>query len=292
MTDLRLDPTTHDIYVGEDGGTRLETGYAASVRQRLSVKLQLFAGEWFLNTRLGVPYYRDVLIKNPNFSVIRTLFRGLVSSDPDVANVPRLDMTLDGRTLTVDMDATLKDGSTVTVTYPPALATGTWADAPRLPAEVTPLQLSADPVKPWLVDLRLANGDIWIGDDGSSALLTGLAEATRQRLGIKLQLFLGEWFLNTRLGFPYYRDVLVKNPNFSVIRTLIRATALADAEVISVPLITMDFDSGARRLSVEIEVVIRDTSGTEPAIVVLPLNLVVASGDPVTVGGDYVILFS
>ena len=59
------------------------------VRQKLSVRFKFFLGEWFLDLREGVPYYRDVFTWNPNLPVIRALFRRVAiktctSADPRV----------------------------------------------------------------------------------------------------------------------------------------------------------------------------------------------------------------
>jgi hypothetical protein len=292
MTDFRLDPSTHDLYVSDVGGTSLETDYVAGVRQRLMIRLQLFAGEWFLNTLLGVPYYRDFLVKNPDLSVIRAVLRSRILADPDVVAVPRLEMLLSGRTLSVDFNAALKDGTPLHVAYPPAVATTPWADAPRLPGAVTPAQPNADAITPWLVDIRLSDThDLYVSDVGATALIVSLADAVRQRTSIRLQLFLGEWFLNTRLGIPYFRDVLVKNPDFSVIRALVRERVLSDPDVVAVPLVSFDYDPAVRTLSITVEAVIRDDTAVTVSTNTLPDNLVTTLlGDPVmTEAGDYVV---
>lgn len=292
MTDLKLNEF-HDLWVSDTGNTSLESDYRSAVRQRLMIKIQLFLGEWFLNTRLGVPYYRDVLVKNPNFSLIRTIFRSRILDDVDVVAVPRMEMSHDAgaRHLSLDFDAVLRDGFTIAVTYPPAVPGTPW-DAPALTGAVTPAQPRAPDVTPWLVDLRLSGGDVYVSPTGDTELVTDLPEAVRQRLTVKLQLFLGEWFLNTRLGVPYYRDVLVKNPNYSLIRTLFRGRILDDADVVAVPRLELTHDFGDRRLSVDFEAIIRDGSRVEVSVSTLPDNLVViTSGDPVvTSGGDYVVV--
>lgn len=292
MTDARLEPTTGDLWVSADGTVALTSAYLEDVRQRLMIRLQLFAGEWFLNTRIGVPYYRDVLVKVPNYTVIRALIRGRILTDVDVVAVPRLEMSLSGRTLSVDFDATLRDGSTLSVVYPPAIATTPWLEAPRLHGAITPAQPGADPLTPWLVDVRLSSThDLYVSESGGVSLLETLPEAVRQRLTVKLQLFLGEWFLNARLGFPYYRDVLVKNPDFRLIRGLIRDSVLSDPDVVAVPLVAMDLDGLPRRLAVDLEAVIRDGSTITVSTATLPDDLVITTwGDPViTLGGDYIV---
>ncbi len=123
MTDLKLNEF-HDLYVSASGEVALETVFKNDVRQRLEIKLELFLGEWFLNTRLGFPYYRHILVKNPNLSLIRTLFRSAILDDPDVVAVPQLTLDHDtaARRLYVRFDAVLRDGSLVSVSLPAGLA--------------------------------------------------------------------------------------------------------------------------------------------------------------------------
>lgn len=53
---------------------------------------QLFEGEWFLDTRIGMPYFRLVLVKNPDLSVVRRVFYRWLTSVQVVAKVVRIDI--------------------------------------------------------------------------------------------------------------------------------------------------------------------------------------------------------
>lgn len=98
----------------ENGTTKPIDG-AEYARQRVEADLSLFLGEWFLDTREGVPYHRDVLIKKPNAVVIRSIFRAVILKVPGIVDVPRLDISIDttARHLTVNWGAQYKDGSIV-----------------------------------------------------------------------------------------------------------------------------------------------------------------------------------
>ena len=74
------------------GGTTVRLKGADCARQRAETDLGLFLGEFFLNTLEGVPYYRDVLIKNPNLETIRSVFRSVVRAVPGIVDVPRCDV--------------------------------------------------------------------------------------------------------------------------------------------------------------------------------------------------------
>jgi hypothetical protein len=88
------------------------TGRDAAV-QGIRQRLNTFRGEWFLDLRVGMPYYTDILTKNPDWGRVRSLFRAAILDDPQVADVVQLDLSLDGATreLTVTFRATLADGT-------------------------------------------------------------------------------------------------------------------------------------------------------------------------------------
>jgi hypothetical protein len=45
------------------------------VRQALCIALRMFRGEWFLDGEAGVPYYQNVLVKNPDVSEINSILK-------------------------------------------------------------------------------------------------------------------------------------------------------------------------------------------------------------------------
>lgn len=56
----------------------------AYIRQKLSVRFKFFQREWFLNQLEGIPYYRDVFVKNPNLDVVNSLFKRVIRTCPGV----------------------------------------------------------------------------------------------------------------------------------------------------------------------------------------------------------------
>lgn len=87
---------------------------ADAVVQRLRVRFRFFLGEWFLDTRLGVPYFDSILVKNPDKILITSIFRRVIRTTPGVKRVDSLTASLDRptRTLTTDFRATLDDDIT------------------------------------------------------------------------------------------------------------------------------------------------------------------------------------
>lgn len=83
--DLALDKDTHDLLIQKndlkvvDGTDQLE--------QRLKIKLLFFKGEWFLDTVEGLPFYEEILVKNPNFPNIDNLIKAAILEDPEVEEI-------------------------------------------------------------------------------------------------------------------------------------------------------------------------------------------------------------
>lgn len=110
--DLMCDPDTGDLMIGELGSARLTDNMIEEVGQRLRTSLQHFLGEWFLDETLGLAYFRDVLIRNPNMAVVKALFQDAITSDAGVEQLVRLDLSLNSETrvLSVTFEAVLNSG--------------------------------------------------------------------------------------------------------------------------------------------------------------------------------------
>jgi len=71
-----------------------------------------------------------------------------------------------------------------------------------------------------MTDIMLdRNGDIKVSASGDISL----TESVRQAVIIHLRWMLGEWRLDPELGFPWYEEVFVKNPNIPKLRQLMRS---------------------------------------------------------------------
>ena len=114
MAIIRTVPV-NDLALDENGAFIFIDG-PQLIRQRIASRFKFFLGEWFLDIRQGVPYYRDVLIKNPNLAVVRSIFRNIIISTPGVLSLDSftMDFNRSTYTLTYDFQATVT-GGTVTV---------------------------------------------------------------------------------------------------------------------------------------------------------------------------------
>ncbi|MFR8760205.1 MAG: hypothetical protein ACLVG7_06730 [Negativibacillus sp.] len=92
MKDLLLDKDG-DLYLTSNGDVSLTD----SVRQAILIRLRWFLGEWIFNTSFGMPYYSQILIKNPNTAVIEQLFRQQILSVTEVIRIESLSVQIDKR---------------------------------------------------------------------------------------------------------------------------------------------------------------------------------------------------
>lgn len=74
-----------------------------------------FEGEWFLDLRQGVPYFRLIFVKSPSLTVVRDVFRRILLSSAMVSSVEALEFDYDpaARTLAFRFTITAVDGRTI-----------------------------------------------------------------------------------------------------------------------------------------------------------------------------------
>ncbi len=88
------------------------------LRQKLATRFQFFLGEWFLDLRQGIPYYRDVFIHRPNVDVIRSLFRRVILTTPGIVRLASFSQRFvpGERRLYSAFEAVADTGETISVT--------------------------------------------------------------------------------------------------------------------------------------------------------------------------------
>lgn len=96
-----MDSVVHDLVV-VGGNVPLYGG----LDQRIDCMLRTFRGEWWLDTSIGVPYFEEVLKKNPDMAVVRQAFASVILSVPGVQEVTRLEVKFlrTSRALRVDFE--------------------------------------------------------------------------------------------------------------------------------------------------------------------------------------------
>lgn len=83
--------------------------------QRIRTTLNVFLGEWFLDLKIGIPYFRDLLIHSPNSDTVITTFRTAIMNTPGIVSVPELTVDLDttARIATVNFTAIYESGAAI-----------------------------------------------------------------------------------------------------------------------------------------------------------------------------------
>ena len=99
-----------DLALGFGQRLSLLLRVADSTALKLRNRMLFFQGEWFLDTRLGVPYRKFVFLKNPQIALVKQMFRKVIEGTPGIAELLRLDLTSDKRVLRVDFAARTEDG--------------------------------------------------------------------------------------------------------------------------------------------------------------------------------------
>lgn len=82
-----------------------------------------------------------------------------------------------------------------------------------------------------------------------------------QNLAIRLRFFLGEWFLDTTQGLPYYQEVFVKSPNQIQIESILMQEIVQTRGILEILSFESDFDTRKRIYSVKFRA--RSISGEE-----------------------------
>jgi len=68
------------------------------VKQRLAQRLRTFFAEWFLDNTIGLPYYEDIFIKNPNAGLVEALLKTEIIDTPGVLELLSFEIDIDKAT--------------------------------------------------------------------------------------------------------------------------------------------------------------------------------------------------
>lgn len=81
-----LDAETHDLHLEADGNLAMVTD-ANTVGQHAKQRLKFFEGEWFLNTRVGVPWMRYIFPKPPSMAIAEGIIMSEIVRTPGVVEI-------------------------------------------------------------------------------------------------------------------------------------------------------------------------------------------------------------
>lgn len=102
MTDFAIDPATGDLALDSSGSPYLVEG-AEAIAQNLRVRFRFWLGDWFLDQRKGIPYRDQILVKNPSYVVIRSVFTQVILGTPGVDSLRSLVFSIDAKERAMDL---------------------------------------------------------------------------------------------------------------------------------------------------------------------------------------------
>lgn len=124
-TTIDLDnPVEGDLYL-DRGDNPMVDGDEATA-QEIRTRLLTIKGEAYEDTREGVPWFEEILIKGPILERVRSIVRQTIQSVPAVVDVPRVELDLDRatRVLTISWEARTIAGIVVkSEDFPPLIIT-------------------------------------------------------------------------------------------------------------------------------------------------------------------------
>lgn len=116
MGDISLDldpssPTYGDLLI-VDGDLVINSGIGG-IQQDILTRLRTYLGEWFLDNTIGMPYFQQILLKNPDQSKIDAAFINMIMGTPGVISLVSYSFATDFvlRTLTVSFVAQTTQGT-------------------------------------------------------------------------------------------------------------------------------------------------------------------------------------
>lgn len=102
------------------------------------------------------------------------------------------------------------------------------------------------------MDIKLSEtGDAMFinGPDIRSMVTQKAPEVVAQRLTIRLRTFMGEWFVNTLYGVPYYERILKKQTTKTNVDNIMREQILSEPGVLEIVNFSSNLNSIAREYS-------------------------------------------
>lgn len=99
MSDF-LQNTNNDLQVSE-GNLTIIRDLDLVIAQKLTCLMQLYLGEWFADTRIGMPYYQAILVKGADLNAIGQIFRNAFSQVNGVKSIVSADLNFISTTRTL-----------------------------------------------------------------------------------------------------------------------------------------------------------------------------------------------
>lgn len=115
MSSFELETDITSPYYGDikfENNNILLTDGLNAIRQHIEIRFQIFLGEWRFDLDVGVPWFRDILIKNPSFVVVQDILKGVILDTPGVLELIEFnfDFTSSERSISLSFKALTQEG--------------------------------------------------------------------------------------------------------------------------------------------------------------------------------------
>ena len=88
VRDIALDVNGDWKVAASPNGMDLQLiGDGPALQQAVTIALEFFLGEWFLDQSVGVPWFQDIFIKNPNSAAIQAIIRTAILAVDGITSV-------------------------------------------------------------------------------------------------------------------------------------------------------------------------------------------------------------
>jgi hypothetical protein len=110
MGDIVTDDINNDIVIDGTGSATINSELDA-IEQSLKQRLKSFAGDYFLNLREGIPYFQQILRKNPDPVIVDSAFKRVIINTKGVTKLTSFSLDLaSNRELTVSFKVETEEG--------------------------------------------------------------------------------------------------------------------------------------------------------------------------------------
>lgn len=113
------------------------------------------------------------------------------------------------------------------------------------------------------VDFAIDSAGNFLRESNGLRMSKTRIEYVAQKLQIKFRFFLGEWYLNTSLGLPYFTKMLEKGVDISFIEAIFKATIYKVPEIKELKTFSVTVEPASRKLKVAFSVKLTDSDNTE-----------------------------
>ena len=97
MSDIVIEKVNNDIVIDNEGSASVNSEID-SIEQSLRQRLNSFAGDYFLNLREGIPYFQQVLRKNPDPIIVDSIFKKAIINTKGINKLTSFNLDIDNST--------------------------------------------------------------------------------------------------------------------------------------------------------------------------------------------------